>query len=458
MKEGYVVPIIEKIAYGVGDLAINIAYTTIGFYFLFFLVNVAGLPAQWAGVIFFIARAWDAITDPLMGMISDRTVSRFGKRRVYFLFGSIPFGIMFMLIWLVPFTNQLLLLGYYAAIAILFNTAFTVVAVPYNALMPELSQNYDERTSIAGFRMSLSFVGNLIAAVGVSLIVDVIFKGKEEYVTSYPVMGVIFGIIIIVLIFITFAGTKERVTSKTAVQDGLIQTFKDVLSLREFRIILGMFLFNMIGFDLIQALFIFFLKDVIRISEDMTFVVMGIPLIIAVCSAPLWIYISDRLDKRRAYIIAAVYFTLSLLLCLIAPVGNLQFVIMIGVLAGIGISASQIIPFSMIPDVIEYDEYKNGVRREGAFYGITTFLYKVASATAIALASAFLGFFGYIENSATAQPQSAVSVIRFMMAFAPGICFLFSVYFVSILPITREGFDEIKRILDERKKSIANNT
>ncbi|MCX8122894.1 MAG: glycoside-pentoside-hexuronide (GPH):cation symporter [Spirochaetes bacterium] len=451
MKEGYVVPTIEKIAYGLGDLAINIAYTTIGFYFLFFLVNVAGLPPQWAGIIFFLARAWDAITDPLMGMISDRTVSKYGRRRVYFLFGCIPFGIMFMLIWLVPSFNHLMMFGYYTAIAILFNTAFTVVAVPYNALMPELSQNYDERTSISGYRMSLSFVGNLVAAVGVSVIVDVVFKGKEQYTTSYPVMGVVFGIIIIILIFITFVGTKERVKSQALLHEGLFKTFKAVLSLREFRILLGMFLFNMIGFDLIQALFIFFLKDVILISEDMTFVVMGIPLIIAVMSAPLWIYVSDKLDKRRAYIVAAVYFTLSLLLCLIAPVGSLWFVIAIGVLAGVGISASQIIPFSMIPDVIEYDEYKNGVRREGAFYGITTFLYKVASASAIAVASAILGYFGYIENSIAAQPQSAIHAIRYMMAFAPGICFLVSVYFVSILPITREGFDEIKRALEQRK-------
>lgn len=452
MKEGYVVPTIGKIAYGLGDLAINIGYTTIGFYLLFFLVNVAGIPAQWAGLIFFIARAWDAITDPIMGMISDRTKSRFGRRRVYFLFGCIPFGVIFMLIWIVPSSNQLLLFGYYTAITILFNTAFTVVAVPYNALMPELSQNYDERTSISGYRMSLSFVGNLVAAVGVSFIVDVVYKGKEHYVTSYPIMGVIFGIIIIILIFIMFLGTRERIHSDAVVHDGLIKTFKAVLSLREFRIILGMFLFNMIGFDLIQALFIFFLKDVILISEDMTFVVMGIPLIVAVLSAPFWIFVSDKLDKRKAYMIAAIYFTLSLLLCLIAPVNNLQFVIIIGVLAGIGISASQIIPFSMIPDVIEYDEYSSGVRREGAFYGITTFLYKVASAAAIAGASAMLAYFGYVENSTMAQPQSAIAAIRYMMAFAPGVCFLISVCFVRMFPITRERFDEIKHLLDERKK------
>ncbi len=198
----------------------------------------------------------------------------------------------------------------------------------------------------------------------------------------------------------------------------------------------------MIGFGILFRPFIFFLKDVILISEDMTFVVMGIPLIVAVLSAPLWIFVSDKLDKRKAYMIAAIYFTLSLLLCLIAPVNNLQFVIIIGVLAGIGISASQIIPFSMIPDVIEYDEYSSGIRREGAFYGITTFLYKVASAAAIAGASAMLAYFGYVENSTMAQPQSAISAIRYMMAFARAYHFNFGVFCLDV-PLTRERFDEI---------------
>ncbi len=452
MKEGYVVPVREKMAYGLGDFAINIAYTTIGFYFIFFLVNVAGLPAYWAGVIFLIARAWDAITDYLMGMISDRTETRFGRRRPYILFGSIPFGIAFFLLWLVPFESDLYLVIYYVLITIIFNTAFTVVAVPYGALMPEMSQNYDERTSISGFRMGMSFVGNLVAAVGVALIVDVIFGGHDRYLESYPIMGGLFGIIAIVSFFITFTGTKERVKPLKQVTGGILETFTSIMKLYEFRIVLGMFLFNMIGFDLIQAIFIFFLKDVIHISEDMTFVVMGIPLVVAVLAAPLWVMLSEKFGKRRAYIIAAVYFALALLLSLVAPVGNLYFVMGIGVLAGFGISASQIIPWSIIPDVIEFDEYHNGVRREGAFYGVTTFLYKVASAVAIALASTLLGLFGYIESSTVSQPESALVAIRLLMGVGPGIFFLISAIFVKALPITRERFDEIRAVLEERKK------
>ena len=232
------------------------------------------------------------------------------------------------------------------------------------------------------------------------------------------------------------------------------------MKLKEFRIILGMFLFNMVGFDLIQVLLIYFLKHVIRVSEDVTFLVMAVPLVVAIAAAPLWVWLGEKWGKKKAYMVAAVYLTFSFMLCLVAPVGNLSFMLIISAFAGIGISASQVIPLSIIPDVIEVDEYENGTRREGAFYGITTFLYKVASALAINVATLLLGFWGYIESTADTvigqviQPDSAISAIRIMMGIGPGIFFLTSALFVKFLPIDKERFNEIKRIIDERKKKI----
>ena len=451
-QNGFVVSKKEKFAYGIGDFAINIAYTTLGFYIVFFMVNVAGLPAEWAGLVFLIARAWDAITDYIMGTISDRTKSRWGRRRPFILFGCIPFGLTFILLWVSPFKDTVHIFVYYIIIVMLFNTAFTVVSIPYNSLLPDLSQNYNERTSISGVRMGFTFVGNLIAAAGVAVIVDVLFPGKSAYRESYPVMGVIFASIMIVSLLITFFGTKERVSSQQDFSDGLLKSLKSIMRLKEFRIMVGMFLFNMIGFDLILALFIFFLKDVIKAPENLTFVLMGIPLLVAVAAVPFWVFIGEKMGKNKTYIIAAIYFALAMLTCLILPEGNIPFVIILTVLAGIGISASQVIPFSMLPDFIEFDEYKNGVRREGAFYGIIMFFYKVASAIAIGLATGLLGYFGYVENSTSPQPQSAIMAIRVLMGIGSGICFLISAYFVKILPITRESFEEVKRALEERKK------
>lgn len=458
MKKDYVIPIREKLAYGVGDTAINIAYGAIGFYMLYFMVNVGGISPGYAGLIFGLARAWDAITDYMMGRISDATKSKWGRRRPYIFFGAIPMGICFAGLWFVPQGSELFRFFYYLIVFIMFNTAFTVVAVPYGSLMAEMTQNYDERTSLAGFRMGASFIGTLIGAAGVSLVVDVLFEGVPKS-SSFSYMGMMFGALTILILFVTAAGTRERTQLTEHAFEGFFKTIGSFFKLKEFRIVLGMFLFNMIGFDIIMANFYFFIADVVKVQGDAT-VYMAIPLVIAAAASPLWIYLGNKLGKKKAYIIAAVYFSIVMLGCLVVPEGNITYTIVICALSGIGISASQIIPWSILPDVIEIDEYHNGIRREGAFFGISTFLYKVASAVAIALTGAVLGIYGYIEASpdeavkatqVIVQPESAIMAVRFLIGVAPGISFIISAIFVKFLPITKESFAEILKELEARK-------
>jgi glycoside/pentoside/hexuronide:cation symporter, GPH family len=462
LKKDFVIPVREKLAYGVGDTAINIGYGAIGFYMLWFIINVGGISPAKAGLIFMLARAWDAITDYMMGRISDQTKSKWGRRRPYIFFGAIPMGICFAMLWYVPQVPETLRFVYYLTVFILFNTAFTVVAVPYGSLMAEMTQNYDERTSLSGFRMGSSFVGTLIGAAGVSLIVDVIF-GDLPKTQSFPLMGMIFGVLIIGILFITAAGTHERTKHVHQDYEGFMDTIASFFRLKEFRIVLGMFLFNMIGFDIIMASFYFFIADVMKIEGDPT-IYMAIPLVIAAAASPLWIFLGEKWGKQKAYIIAAFYFSVVMLACVFAPEKSIPATIVICALAGIGISASQIIPWSILPDVIEIDEYHNGVRREGAFFGISTFLYKVASAIAIAGTGAVLGIFGYIQASpdeavaATqiiTQPDSALMAVRWLIGVAPGICFIISAVFVYNLPINKESFQEILAELDARKATKA---
>lgn len=457
MKKGFVVPWREKFAFGAGDLAINIAFTTLGFYFIFFLVNVAGLPAEWGGIIFALAKLWDAVTDYFMGRISDGTRSALGRRRPFILLGSIPMAISFALLWVIPFNSPAALFVYYLAIVLVFNTAFTVVSVPYNALLPELTSNYDERTAITGIRMSFAFVGNLVAAAGVAFLVDVLFGGPENYEKGYPMMGIIFGVIIIAILVMTFFGTKERTAEIVENKEGFFRTIKTLFLLKEFRLMLGMFLFSMISIDVFMAVVLFFLKDVVHISQDFTFIIMGIPLILAVAAAPLWVFLGEKMGKRKAYALSAVAFTAILILFFIAPSGNLIYTIMIAVLAGVGISASQIIPWSIMPDINEIDEYRNGVRREGAVYGITIFMYKAASAIAILIVSGMLGAFGYVEGIESTQPESAVWAIRVLTGIIPGFFALVAAWFAIKLPLTKESFDAMKREIHERKQLLAEN-
>jgi len=439
----------EKFAYGLGDLGNNVAYGALGFYLVFFLTDVAGISPAWAGYIFLIVRMWNAVFDMIMGVISDRTKSRFGRRRPYLLFGAIPLSIGFALLWQVFFKDTTGVIIFYTIAGILFSTLYSLVAIPYNALLPEISQDYDERTSISGYKMALSFVGSLLSAMGVTLIVDAIYPGKSMYATSFPIMGVILGVIIAATILLSFAGTKERVAPKDTEQQGnLWKNLKSLVKLKEYRLILGVFIFNMVGFDIIMALYIYFMKYALKISDDLSYIFMAIPLVFAVVVTPLWVKLSNKLGKQKTYIISAIYFLVPLAACLFIPAGSIPVIIAVIILIGVGISASQVLTFSILPDVVEVDELKNGTRREGVIYGTTMFLYKISSAILVAVVSAALGWFGYVESAGSTvveQTATAVLGIRLLICCAPALCFILSAVFVKRLKLGREAFNDVKK-------------
>ena len=455
MKAGFVVPVREKLAFGLGDTANNLSYTALQFYFMFFLLSVAGLPAAAAGAIFFVARSFNAVADFTMGVVSDRTRSRFGRRRVFLLVGAIPLGIAFALLWQIPGLSGGALVAYYLVVAILFNVVFSFVSIPYNALMPELTQSYDERTQLSGYRMALAFVGNLLAAAGVALLVDAIFGGEAEYPTSYPIMGVLFGLVTTLLILVTFAGTRERVKGEPASSGGLVAAVRSLSQVREMRLALGLFIANQVAADIFMTVVIFYIKDVMAVDADLTFVIMAIPLVVAVAAAPLWVVIGERMGKRRAYLIAGTYFIVPLVAMLVLPAGQLWLLIVVAVAAGVGMSATQVLPWSILPDVVEVDELQNGVRREGMFFGTTLFLYKVASAVVVGGATAMLGVFGYAESTTSAQPDSALLAVRLLLGIGPAAFMVVAMLFARALPLSRERFDEVKRLIAERKEAEA---
>lgn len=439
----------EKIFYGLGDMGNNVAYGAVGFYFVFFLTDVAGISPIWAGYIFMVVRIWNAVCDLVMGAISDHTKSRFGRRRPFLLFGAVPLGIGFALLWTVPFQETAWQVIYYTVIGILFNTLYSLVSIPYNALLPELSQDYDERTSISGYKMAFSFVGSLLSAMGVTLIVDTIYPGKISYLESFPVMGRVLAVVLAICILFAFAGTKERVEPKEPKNQGSLRhNLKSLLQLKEYRLVLGVFIFNMVSFDIIMALYIYFMKYALKISDSMSSVFMAIPLVAAVVVTPMWVSISNRLGKQRTYIIAAIYFLIPLFACMFIPAGNLGITAVVTVLIGIGISASQVLIFSILPDIVEIDECKNGVRREGIIYGSTMLLYKIGSAVMVALVTAALGWFGYAESTGSViavQSAGTIFGIRLLMSGMPALCLVLSVLFIRKLAIGKESFEDVKK-------------
>lgn len=455
----------EKFFYGLGDLSANIMFAAISFYLLYFFVNVGGLKAELASAVFLIAKFWDAITDYLMGRITDKTHSKWGKRRVYMLFGALPYGLAFLLLWVVPFDAdaQIGKMIYYTLAYMLFNTTWTVVYIPYNAITANMTDNYDERTSLNGMRIALANVGIILGAALFALFAD----GQESLFyglfgdpkKAYMLSAGIFAIISIVFMLLCAGNIRERIDVVEQNDKGFFTTLKEFFKLPEFRNIMMCYLLSMIGFDIIMAVFMFFINDSLGFAGGaMAMAFVAIPLVCAIASSFVWVKLSEKFNKHKVYTFACIYMAVVLLLAIVVPANNVFTTILLCVLAGFGMSAIQILPYASVPDVVEVDEYVNGTRREGAYYGITQFMYKVANGVSIALVSAVLGAFGYVESmdgSVIEQPQSALWAVRIVLGVLPGLIFLISIIFSRRANLGRERFDNIKQELDKRRATAS---
>lgn len=451
----------EKVCYGLGDLSANILFAAISFYLLYFFVNVGGLSPGLASAVFLIAKAWDAITDYLMGRITDKTRSKWGKRRVYMLFGALPYGLCFLLLWLVPggADQQWEKMLYYTFAYMLFNTAWTVVYIPYNSVTANMTDDYDERTSLNGIRIALANVGLIIGAAVFALLADgvesVFYGIFGDSKRAYLLAAGIFAAIAVAIMFFSGYNIKERVSDAPENDKGFFTTLKEFFKLPEFRNIMMCYLLSMVGFDIIMAVFMFFINDSLGFGGGaMAMIFVAIPLVCAIASSALWVKLSEKYNKHKVYVVACVYMAFVLLFAIFVPAETVWSTVLLCVFAGAGMSAIQILPYAGVPDVIEVDEYVNGVRREGAYYGITQFMYKIASGVSIALVSLVLEAFGYTESmdgTVIDQPDSALMAVRVVLGVLPGVIFLVSIVFSHRANMGRDRFNTIKEELAKRR-------
>src|SRR5690625_2344157 len=457
MKKGYVIPLKEEIAFGSGDAGVNLAFDAINFYMLWFIVNVGAISPGMAGIIFLVAKVWDAVTDYFMGRISDNTNSSMGRRRPYIMLGAIPFGLFFMAIWYVPELTEMGRFTYYLIIYIIFNTAYTIVAVLYGSLMSQMTHNYDERTVLSSFRVGFSFIGTLLAAAGIPLITDVIF-GHHERSISFLYMGIIFGMIMIYALWQTGYVSTERVEGNRKNYEGFFTTIASFFKNDEFRNVTGMYLFNSSALAVVMALAIFYLGDVLKIKGDAA-IYMAIPIITALLLAPVWTFFIHKYGKKISYVVGAIYMMIALCIGLLIPAGNTVMIVGFLILLGGGLAACQIIPMSILPDIIDVDEYENRIRREGAFNGIISFFNKAASGFAVGGVGLLLGYFGYVEANPDdsvadiVQPDSAITAVRVIIVGLPIIFFIISIIFASRSKLNKENFTEIISELEARRET-----
>ncbi len=440
----------EKWAYGSGDLSFSLVTTIVGAYFAIFLTDLVGVPAVVAALVIFAGTTWDYINDPIAGYLSDRTRSRWGRRRPFLLFGAVPLTLAFTLMWWRPPINGTIALGvYFSLIYIVYELAATFAYMPYLALTPELTADYDERTSLMSIRAFFSIFGSLVAFTVPLLIVG---GFHPENAGRVLLMGAVFGIFSVVPLWLVFFGTREREEFMRRPPKGIRESIRAVRNNRPFLFGLVIYLFTWVTIAIIQMIMLYFIKYVVR-QETQSDLIMATIFVVAMIALPMWEWISRRWNKRRAYIAGIAFLAVVLLaLSSLSPSTSLTVILGLCVLAGIGVSAAHVIPWSILPDAIEYGELQTGERHEGMFYSLITLVQKIAVSIALPMALLILDWSGYIPNSAV-QPESAVNGIRLIAGPIPAVLMALGILFAFLYPLGRENYSAIARQLEARRKS-----
>ncbi len=426
-----------KIAYGVSDLGITLPLSSIAFFLLYFYTDVIHFSPLLAGTALLVAKAWDAVSDPLMGQISDATRSHRGRRRPYLLFGALPYAVLFVLIWTPQVSssatvNYLIVTGLF----ILFFTASTIVTVPYNALLPELALLPHERTKLTAYRQPFSVIGWVAGSALVLPLVAALGGGRQGYI----LMASIFGVVALIVFLITATSVRERIdfSRKGSVPIGrsFILTFKN----RPFWWFIAAYSLVSLGYTILSGVLIYYAKYWLHNAGLFT-VMMGIVMGFLLLSIPLWVWVSGKIGKKEGFLIGIVVLIVSAgAIFFLPPTGGAFLFILMG-LAGIGTGAYFLFPYSILPEIIDYDELTSGTRREGAYFGIAFLIFKISIALAPFITGTILTAVGYIPDAP--QTQHTLLGIRLLVGVIPSALFALGLIFLWAFPLNRRYCEDI---------------
>jgi GPH family glycoside/pentoside/hexuronide:cation symporter len=453
------VPLITKLAFGAGDVGPATATGIMSFFLLYFFTDVARINPAVAGLVLLINKIWDSVNDPIVGMISDRVHTRWGRRRPWFLFGAIPFGMTFILLFLVPPFDPNGLFWYYLVVSLMLDLAFTVVNVPYTALTPELTHDYDERTSLNSYRFAFSIGSGLLAAVLHPVIVNALKPVGGEKL-GYAMSALLWASISAVAFFFAFWGTYERHTQEEEAPIPFFEGLKITFGNRAFRYVTGIYLLSWLVVQTVSTIVIYYMTYWLRRPDMIPVVILSVQ-----GSALIWLFIwtrvSKKVGKKGVYYRGMIFWVaVSFGLFIVQPGWPSWVIVVMGMLAGVGVATAYLVPWAMLPDVIELDELETGRRREGTFYGFFVLLQKAGLAFGLFLVGQMLAWSRYIipppgATGIIVQPDSALLAIRWMIGPVPAVVLAAGIVLVYLFPITKEQHEKTLAELARRKAQVA---
>ena len=461
-------PKATKLIFGMGDWGPSAASTARNVFWFVFLTNVVGLGPGVAGGLWLVGRLWDAINDPIIGSLSDRLSSRWGRRRPFLLLGAIPFALTFFMLFIVPpIESRLALTIYYGVVFLLYDTLFTIVNVPYLALVPELAEGYDDRSSLTGWRIAFSFLAQLVTAGGFKLLAEQVFTpwfggGPEAIRMGYALAAGLWAISMAVPLIVLALVIREPDGEPVESPVRPVKDFKEVFRNKPFRLAALIYLLCFTTGDIIMIIFVRFLIDYVQLRPGLDNLVLALVLGTSLLSIPFVLALMRRTDKRMAYLIGIGFMVAVLVVGAFMPVGGGNLIFLGVVPAGIGFAAMSIIPWAIVADVVDVDELQTGERREGLYTGYLVFLRKFGTGILVFGVGQLLSIGGFISSTNGGQfieqPASALNVMRMLVTILPAITLTLSLALAWRFPIDRKSYESIQHELEERRAQRTSST
>lgn len=460
MKDRTKATFFEKVGYGFGDMSSSMFWKIFSYYLPFFYSNVFGLSLAHAGTLLLITKLYDAISDPVMGMIADRTQTRWGKYRPYLLWCAIPFAICGVLTFTTPDAGYGFKLAYAYVTYILMMTAYTAVNVPYGAMLGVLTPDSREKTVFSSYRMFFAYGGSFIA-LAIFEPLQKFFQNVGPEVSaadSWQWSMAVVGAICAVLFVLCFAMTKERVkiTVPSTGNTSILKDFRSLVSNGPWWILLGaaigILLFNSIR----GGAAAYYFKDVIGGGAIFT---CGIYLaageVANMLGVALAVPLSDRFGKKASYMMSLLVAAVLSIFILFIPVTVAGMWILLGLQILISVATGVTLPllWSMFADIADWSEYRNGSASTGLIFSSSSMAQKFGGAFGSALILWALAGFGYDTSEAAVQTSAAIGGLKAMMSWIPALGAFAAALVVAFYPLTSEKMAEVSSALEERRKN-----
>ncbi len=447
--------LLNRLSYGCADIYGGGAFVVISTFYTVFLTKALGMPTALAGTIPLIGKIWDAITDPLMGNIADRTRSKLGAKRFWMLVGSIISALTFVIMW-IPYaaggseTGQYL---FYVLMYMLFSTGFTIVMVPYNGLLPDMVEDYTIRAQFSSVRMAFSAFGAIIAG----LIPTIMIKDNTNK-TQYLTVSIVFAVIFLLAILLTVFGTweKQKEVQRTTLSETFTQSFT-VFKSHSFRLFIGIFIFGQAAADFITGLAVYYIDDVLNAYGGGNFTkLMGVILVSQFLGMILFAPIMARTSKKFPILFGTPFRMVATFAMLFFSYEGAPFVVILALSFVIGLSMAGVSTsiYAILSDLVDVDELITSISRPGICSGMATFTRKIAAGLSSAMIGILLAMVGYDETIANAGLRQSVQTqhgIAYIYVFAQIVLLALTLFFALRFPVTKKEFDIIRKEVKRRK-------